>query len=291
MNKLYACLFFILCSALGLSSSVNADTIPFQIPRSHSLELADPASKRIYPLFIKLPKSYMNAPHRRYPLVLITDGDSAFQTISGATQVPMEFGKLQEVILVGLSYSKGSSDQVSRIRDFTPTTDNNWKYLTGKATEHATFIHDVILPHLSNSYRLTGSGHTFIGHSLGGLLGTYMLLTRPTGFNNYILGSPSIWYDSESILSIKAAPSPIPRKVFVGVGSLETPVKSQTRNDMVGGAKKLHRKLIEEKGVEIESKLLIIPGANHGTSFPTTAIQGLDWLYKTNLQQGSSKPQ
>ncbi|WP_444897979.1 hypothetical protein ACJJI5_16665 [Microbulbifer sp. EKSA008] len=38
----------------------------------------------------------------------MTDADSAFQATSGTTQVAMDLGKLQEVILVGLSYSKGS---------------------------------------------------------------------------------------------------------------------------------------------------------------------------------------
>ncbi|WP_444931724.1 alpha/beta hydrolase [Microbulbifer sp. SSSA002] len=285
MIRSLACFFAAASLYLTLETPVSAETTPLQIPRSSSFELQDPNSKRTYPLFVKLPKSYKSTPYQRYPLVLISDGDSAFQMISGATQIPMDFGKLREVILVGLSYAKGSNDQVSRIRDFTPTSDNSWQYMTGKAAEHTDFIHDVILPHLSSTYRLTDGGHTFIGHSLGGLLGTYILLTRSNSFDNYILGSPSIWYDREHILSLKATPNPVPRKVFIGVGALETPEKSLTRNDMVKGAKKLYSKLLGEEGIVIDGKLLIVPEANHGTSFPTTAIQGLDWLYRTNLQR------
>ncbi|WP_444913396.1 alpha/beta hydrolase-fold protein [Microbulbifer sp. PAAF003] len=127
-------------------------------------------------------------------------------------------------------------------------SDKNWKYLTGKAYEHATFIHDVILPLLARSYRLSDSGHTFIGHSLGGLFGTYMLLTRPSGFDNYILSSLSVWHDRARTLNVKATPSSNHRKVFIEVGAIETPEKSQTRNDMLRGARQPQRKLIIEEG-------------------------------------------
>ncbi|AWF82077.1 hypothetical protein BTJ40_15260 [Microbulbifer sp. A4B17] len=175
----------------------------------------------------------------------------------------MEFGKLKEFILVGLSYSKNPSDQVSHIRKFTHTTDNNWKHLTGKSTEHATFLYKVILPHLSNNYHLTDSGHTFIGHSLGGLLGTYMLLIMPTSFNHYVRSSPFIWYDGESTLSVKAIPSPIPHRVFIGVDTLKTHGKSRSLNNMVEGAQIINNKLISEKVVEADSKPLIIPEINY----------------------------
>ncbi|XZZ64609.1 alpha/beta hydrolase-fold protein [Microbulbifer sp. PAAF003] len=104
------------------------------------------------------------------------------------------------------------------------------------------------MPLLARSYRLSDSGHTFIGHSLGGLFGTYMLLTRPSGFDNYILSSLSVWHDRARTLNVKATPSSNHRKVFIEVGAIETPEKSQTRNDMLRGARQPQRKLIIEEG-------------------------------------------
>ncbi|MCO1335151.1 alpha/beta hydrolase-fold protein [Microbulbifer sp. OS29] len=219
---------------------------------------------------------------KQYPLVLVTDADYTFQLISGVTQAPMHFGKMEEVILVGLSYSKNSGAQNSRIRDFTPSTNTDWEYITGEAPYHATFIKNTILPYAEKSYRLSERGHTFVGNSLGGLFGAYLLLSHPGSFDNYILGSPSVWYDKEMILKLKAKSSTKLRKVFIAVGAFENPINSNTHNDMVAGALKLYNKLKTEKGIEVDTKLLIIPEANHGTAFPTTAIQGLDWIYKTN---------
>ncbi|WP_444942532.1 alpha/beta hydrolase-fold protein [Microbulbifer sp. ZKSA004] len=143
---------------------------------------------------------------------------------------------------------KRVKNHASRIRDFTPISDKNWKYLTGKAYEYATFIHDVILPLLARSHRLSDSGHTFIGHSLGGLFGIYMLLTRLSSFDNYILSSLSVWHDRARIFNMKATFSSNHRKVFIGVGAIETPEKSQIRNDMVRGARQPQRKLVIEEG-------------------------------------------
>ncbi len=52
------------------------------------------------------------------------------------------------------------------------------------------------------TYKTNGS-RTLIGQSLGGLLGTEVLFTRPELFDNYILVSPSLWWDDGS-LSTKA---------------------------------------------------------------------------------------
>jgi len=39
----------------------------------------------------------------------------------------------------------------------------------------------------------------FIGHSLGGLLGSHILIEQPQLFNRYIIGSPSYWWDNKEI--------------------------------------------------------------------------------------------
>ncbi|WP_232056463.1 hypothetical protein [Pseudoalteromonas sp. A25] len=36
-----------------------------------------------------------------------------------------------------------------------------------------------------------------------------------------------------------------------------------------------------KKIAKLEAKLLVIPEANHETASPTTAVQGLYWIYKT----------
>jgi len=61
-----------------------------------------------------------------------------------------------------------------------------------------------------------------IGQSLGGLLATEILLKKPGLFTNYIIVSPSLWWDDESLLTaapaLLATQSDNKRWVYISVG-------------------------------------------------------------------------
>jgi predicted alpha/beta superfamily hydrolase len=272
----YICIFLFINSTQLVKAQ---DTNVFEIPRSNIIEIKDPNSERIYPLFIKLPRSYNNQKDKSYPVIYLTDAWYSFQIVSGATRFPMNTGKMQEAIIVGISYSKGSRGPSSRIRDYTHIEDSSWKFQTGKAKEHISFIEKSVFYFIENNYRVNES-RTFIGNSLGGLLGAYILFTKPDMFNNYVLGSPSVWFKDNDILKIKTAPNLNKHKVFIAVGANETIELDSPKHDMVKGAKELELKLSGELFPNTKVKLLTIQGANHETAFPTTAIQGLYWLFK-----------
>lgn len=265
---------------IGFTQSVKAQNInAFEIPRSSVINIKDPISERVYPIFIKLPASYKANNEQSYPVIYLTDAWYSFQIVSGATRFPMNSGKMQEAIIVGISYSKGSKGPSSRIRDYTHKKDRSWKLQTGKAPEHAHFIENSVFPYMKDNYRVNDS-RTYVGNSLGGLLGAYILLTNPTMFNNYVLGSPSVWFKDNDILSIKPKLNLNKHKVFIAVGANETLAVDSLQHDMVDGAKKLESKLSSEFFPNVKVKLLTIQGANHETAFPTTAIQGLYWMFK-----------
>jgi predicted alpha/beta superfamily hydrolase len=272
----YICIFLFINSTQLVKAQ---DTSAFEIPRSNIIEIKDPDSERIYPLFIKLPRSYNNRKDKSYPVIYLTDAWYSFQIVSGATRFPMNTGKMQEAIIVGISYSKGSRGPSSRIRDYTHIEDSSWKFQTGKAKEHISFIEKSIFSFIENNYRVNES-RTFVGNSLGGLLGAYILFTKPDMFNNYVLGSPSVWFKNNDILKIKTAPNLNKHKVFIAVGANETIELDSPKHDMVKGANELELKLSGELFPNTKVKLLTIQGANHETAFPTTAIQGLYWLFK-----------
>ncbi|MBU3003100.1 alpha/beta hydrolase [Paraglaciecola arctica] len=272
---------WILLSILVLTAlNLKAQETPrFEIPRSQVINIKVPDLQREYPLFIKLPRSYDRHKEKSYPVIYLMDAWYSFQIVSGATRFPMNTGKMQEAIIVGISYSKGSKGPSSRIRDYTHIEDTTWKYKTGKANDYLSFIKQSVFPYIEKHYRANDS-RTFIGNSLGGLLGAYVLFTDPKMFNNYILGSPSVWFKDYDVLNIKTEPNLNKHKVFIAVGSNETPQLDSPSHDMVEGAKRLESKLSKGLFPNTKVKLLTIQGANHETAFPTTAIQGLDWLFK-----------
>lgn len=269
---------FVFISVFQLVNAQGSNV--FEIPRSSIVDIKDPVSERIYPLFIKLPRSYDHNKDKTYPVIYLTDALYSFQVVSGATRFPMNTGKMEEAIIVGISYSKGSGGHESRVRDYTHIEDASWRYQTGKAQQHIDFINKSVFSYIEKNYRVNDS-RTYVGNSLGGLLGAYILFTQPDLFNNYILGSPSVWFKGDDILKVKSEFNNNKHKVFIAVGANETRELDSPNHDMVAGAEKLKLKLSGVDFPSTEVKFLIIKGANHETAFPTTAIQGLYWLFKT----------
>ncbi len=64
-----------------------------------------------------------------------------------------------------------------------------------------------------------------MGHSFGGLLAAYAFTNHNKLFGNYIMLSPSIWYDNEIMLRLeqenRAINSNNQQLVFLGLGELE----------------------------------------------------------------------
>lgn len=262
-----------------LSESISSE--PFNIPRSSVIDIKDSATNLTYPLFIKLPSSYKKHVNKRYPVIYLTDALYEFQIVSGATRYPMNFKYMEEAIIVGISYSKGSKGASSRNRDYTPTFNKKWKDKTGDAKHHASFIENSVFSYIDKNYRTDPANRTFIGNSFGGLFGTYILLNNASMFKNYILGSPSYWWDNGYIYELESEFSKkkvaINANIFISIGELETQEFGASYN-MVGDARKFYRRMLGWPSDNLNIKLLVIPEADHGTAFPTSAIQGLKWV-------------
>lgn len=281
---------------LSALTSAN-DNTAFTIPRTQTVAIQD--NDRAYQLYIKLPKGY-NAERnkaKRYPVIYITDAMYAFQIVSGATRFPMNSNKMQQAILVGISWQKGLRGDKSRVRDYTPSIDNSWKKQTGGADRHIAFLQQKVLPYMQQHFREDLSQRTYVGNSLGGLLGGYILLKKPELFRNYVLGSPSFWWHKKVIFEVikqhQNSLSDVKANVFIGIGSLEHNRDGGFSNfDMVADAQQFKAMLDNINNPKntvrgINSKLLLIDEASHETAFPTSAIQGLYWLF--NLNNGVSE--
>lgn len=266
----------LLLSTTLICFKLRANT-PYEIPRSSVIELTEPSSKRVYSVYIQLPKSYQNKPDKTYPVIYLTDAPYTFPIMAGATRFPMNSGKMQQAIIVAIGYEKGSIGSASRIRDYTPTLAKDWKKQTGNAKGHIQFLQSTVFPFIEKNYRASNTNRIYIGNSLGGLFGATILLTVPDLFSHYIIGSSSVWFDNNALLALKVNKPKLPIRVYISVGSMETPAFGEGQN-MVGGAKQLTQKINALKSYNIELKSVVIDGVNHATAFPTTAIQGLDWV-------------
>ncbi|WP_232056468.1 alpha/beta hydrolase [Pseudoalteromonas sp. A25] len=231
----------------------------------------------MYELYVRLPKSYVKG-ERQYPLVLLNDTSYSIATASGIVHL-MERRDIEDVILVGISYSIGDDPLISRTRDYTPTyapKETNGHSLeaqkhSGKAKQYMHFIAEEVLPLLNKNYRINNNKTVFVGHSFGGLLGANILLNMPELFDHYILGSPSLYYDNKVTFRLEDAYAKkhdsMKANVYMFVGGEE---KWMVDDMLEFDARLKSRKY---KGLNIQSKVL--DGLTHFSSFGVLLTLGL----------------
>lgn len=138
---------------------------------------------------------------QKLPVIYLLDGskDEDFLHVVGIVQFLTMMGFMEPTVVVGIA-------NVDRKRDFTfPTTikeDLEAFPTTGHSSQFIEFLEKEVIPFVQKKYPIQTQG-TIVGQSLGGLLATEILLTKPQLFSTYIIVSPSLWWDNESLL-IKA---------------------------------------------------------------------------------------
>lgn len=243
------CLFLVLLA--------NAQTIkePFAIGHIDEIESKELGEKRV--LNIYLPDGY-DTSKTSYPVIYLLDGSANedFVHTVGLAQFLVMINRMNPAIIVGIA-------NVDRKRDFTfPTTiekDKKAFPTTGGSAKFIAFIENELQPYIESKYKLNGK-KTIIGQSLGGLLATEILLKKPRLFTNYIIVSPSLWWDNESLL--KAQPSYVKGKSY---GTITAKILvGKEGKIMVRDARKL-AKSIKANMEDITTSFTYLPKENHAT--------------------------
>ncbi len=143
----------------------------------------------------------------RYPVFYLLDGSAHEDYFHSASLIDYmaTYGVMPATIVVGIS-------NVDRKRDFTvPSADEEDRKAVpnaGGADKFVAFVEQELIPWVEKSYRTSGP-RTLYGQSLAGLMATKILLEKPALFDDYILVSPSLWWNREALL--KAAPELLKR--------------------------------------------------------------------------------
>ncbi|MCF8243582.1 MAG: alpha/beta hydrolase [Saprospiraceae bacterium] len=276
--KLIAVLF-ILASISAYSQAskvpVSLSKTPFIIGEAvefHSNELNENRTLNIY-----IPVSYHPDSLRNFPVIYLLDGTASEDFIH--TVGIVQFGNypwinmLPESIVVGIA-------NVDRKRDFTfPTTVEQDKKdfpTTGGSAKFIQFLESELKPFVEANY-LTNDTTTLIGQSLGGLLATEILFKKPELFTNYIIVSPSMWWDKESLWKYMPQFKPANKSIYIGVGKKEHKL-------MVKAAKTLNKKVNAQHipGFRMHHKLFKTSG--HADILHLALYDAFDWMFGTKTQ-------
>lgn len=121
-----------------------------------------------------------------YPVIYLLDGDSQFATLQTMIQsLAVNEGNcaLPQMIIVGILN----------------TPNNRFKNMAENPADLTRFFEKELFPYIEKKYP-TAPYRILIGHSLGGLYSTSVLLHHKELFNAYISSDPSYWYNNASII-------------------------------------------------------------------------------------------
>jgi predicted alpha/beta superfamily hydrolase len=203
---------------------------------------------------------------------------------------------MPESIIVGIGYPlssfKTDDERWSRwlawrMRDLSPTNtaqmDKDFgmeNIKSGGASTFLQFMEQELFPFVEKSYRTKSKNRTFVGFSLGGLFGLYSLFQKPGLFQNYIIGSPSIWSDSKVILQFEKTYADnhkdLTGRVYMSAGELEEEINS----GMVRNMLELNSILKSRQYKSLHTDIAILEGETH-MSAPSVCFQrGLRYLFR-----------
>lgn len=269
--SILTCFFYVMLQHLNAQENINiTQEKPFVLGKTIEIESKILNEKRI--LNIYLPEGYNENDTIHYPVIYLLDGsaDEDFIHVVGLVQ----FANFSWVNLLPKSIVVGIAN-IDRQRDFTyPTTIEKDKKdfpTTGGSGKFITFLEKELQPFITKQYKVNHI-KTLLGQSLGGLLATEILFTKPTLFNQYIIVSPSLWWDNESLLAKQPMFTALPGKVnvYIAVG--------KEGKIMERDAKTLYNLLNKHKNLNTGFQYL--PNKNHATIYHEALYKAFEWLEK-----------
>lgn len=189
----------------------------FSAELTESFSIESTSSGANYPIKVALPENY-SPEAQTYATIYLLDGEQDFGFVAENCKKISHNLSTSNVLVVSIGYGNNRAD------DYTPTKANEGG---GGAEKFMQFIENELIPRIESEYAVDTlrSSRTILGHSFGGLLGAYAFTNHNSVFGNYLMLSPSIWYDNEIMLSLEQENrefnSVSQQLVFLGLGQLE----------------------------------------------------------------------
>jgi len=254
---------------------------PYTIPNTDVREFHSKLTGADYQLFISLPSDYRTS-GKMYPVVYMLDADYSFALVRNVVQHFVEREDLPPMILVAIAYPGAATNRetykLNRTRDYTPVFAPDGGYgaeyqkVSGGGAKFRAFMATELIPFIEKHFPAQPGDRALVGHSYGGLFGTYVLLTEPALFKRYIIVSPSLWYSNRIAFAMEeeAAQSGIrpDARVFFAVGALENSIMADDLTALV-------KTLRTRNNPRLRTDMQIYGGERHNSVFPGAVTRGL----------------
>jgi len=223
---------------------------------------------------VSLPKGYSDS-NENYPVLYVLDGNRNFGIVAGTAEILHTGMDAPKMIIVGIGYKTDEEHAKFRSRDYLPTISKNLEY-SGGASNFLSFLENELIPNVESSYR-ADSSRILAGISYSGLFTMYALFNKPSLFNNYLIGSPSMYYDNEVIFEYEeeyaSKNNDLDANVFLSVGTLEAGFDMFP--GMVSNVEKLSETLNNRKYSKLKLSTCLFENETHFSVMPATFSRGI----------------
>lgn len=177
--------------------------------------------------------------------------------------------QIPELIVVAVPNKDPGKD--NRFRDYSPSPVPNYYEESGGGKAFLKFLGDELIPQIEVGYR-TMPLRILAGHSMGGLITTYDLLTAPSIFNAHIAMDPSLWWDKNFIFSLAHK---LKNGLLSGPLYLSTHSKAQRKEE----SREFVRTLAMKNPLPFRSKFQVFEGESHGSLPMISLYNGLLFIF------------
>ncbi|MEL7560939.1 alpha/beta hydrolase [Stutzerimonas chloritidismutans] len=304
MNASMALLIASLGLTIASAQTAKADEwTSVVLPQTEQRDIHSHNTGDDYRIFISQPQQ--PAPPGGYPVLYVLDGNALFPMLAvqaNARESRPDPATRASVVVVGIGYPGDALYDVDRrARDYTPPAKaakhdrEDARY--GGADQFLAFVRTELKPLIEARYPINPHRQTLFGHSHGGLLTLYALMTQPDAFQNYLAASPSIWWNDGQLLEqsfeVLSASSPHLKQLSLTVGGNEEPEigtaptsereRHLTERRMRSNVQALYERLkpLERQG--LKRILIIYPNAGHSENATLTAAGAISFALQPEV--------
>ncbi len=252
----------------------------------------------------------------RFPVVYVTDGNFAFDVLSGiALNMQLSGRDAPRFIVVGIGYPGDSPRAGARLRtrDLTfprypqlsteplpvegvPLAAKGTKDFCG-GEDFQQFIEHELITFVDAQYSTLAGERTYFGHSSGGGFGLFTMFTKAHLFSRYIVSSPGLSYHGVTTAGVRyehydfvlerarafVASGITLRgvKLYMSVGSDEEYEPQYLEWQLTSSFYRLAALLQAAAIPGLDLTTQVFPGATHMTAWPMAFINGVQALFGT----------
>jgi len=210
-------IFFIGSALISILFFSSCNKEEFDPLLTHEFAIQSTGNGAIYNIHVGLPAHY-NPGVEKYSSIYVLDGEQNFDFVSNQCKEISDRLAVPNVVVISIGYGK------DRSIDYTPTAVSS---ATGGGLQFLNFIENQLIPLIEENVNVDTSrkSRVILGHSYGGLFGAYAFCTENKLFGNYILLSPSLWFDDLISLHFEKQHRPENKDraqlVYMGIGEAE----------------------------------------------------------------------